>query len=71
METNDDDINMKKIFDKMLKQREDENRVKQLRENFAMSKQIKVKSVPKSILEHLKTFFVIIFLAVSTNYISQ
>jgi hypothetical protein len=84
---NTDDVNIQKIFDKMLKQKESENRVKQLREDFAMSKHKafrktltkggcgvspqRIKIRPKSFLEYLKTFFVIVSFIISCYHIGQ
>jgi hypothetical protein len=52
-----DDANIQKLFDKRLKQIEDENKVKKLREEFSVRKNIRIKTPSKSFLEQLKTFF--------------
>ncbi len=64
-----DDVNIQKLFNKMLKQREDENRVKNLRESFAFSKKTAInkriiEARRMTFLEYIKTFFMIISLVI-------
>lgn len=69
-----DDVNIQKLFNKMLKQREDENRVKNLRESFAFSKKTAInkriiEARRMTFLEYIKTFFMIISLVITSNRI--